>query len=68
MAKNAKTFDYVCPLDKFGRVAEEGSLIPCGFVSRGWPTQEAADATGAAHEKEHETGEPMPELADRKAS
>lgn len=44
--------DYECPV--------EG----CGFVSRGWPSKSAAAERGRQHKAEHETGEPMPELAD----
>jgi hypothetical protein len=62
-------FDYVCPLDKLGREAPEGSPVGmCEFVSRGWATQEEADARGALHGEEHRTGEPMPELYEHEAA
>lgn len=48
-----KTYDYECP---------------CGFVSRGWSKKKDADARGAQHEAEHETGEVMPELAEFEGS
>jgi hypothetical protein len=49
------THDYVCP--------EEG----CGWTSRGWDTKKAATERGKEHKAEHETGDPMPELAETKA-
>jgi hypothetical protein len=36
----------------------------CGFTSTGWPTKKAADSRGKQHQTEHETGDPMPELAE----
>lgn len=36
----------------------------CGFVSSGWPTKKAASERGEQHAAEHESGEPMPELAE----
>ena len=50
-------YDYECP------VGQDGPL-PCGFVSRGWPTKKAAAERGAQHQAEHDSGEPMPELAE----
>jgi hypothetical protein len=44
-----KSHDYECP--------------ECEFISTGWPTKKAATARGRQHKAEHETGEPMPELA-----
>jgi hypothetical protein len=29
-----------------------------------WPTKAAADRRGKQHQTEHDTGDPMPELAD----
>ena len=43
-------------------------LCECGWMSQGWPTQKAAKLRKAEHDKEHETGEPAPELADSEAS
>lgn len=34
----------------------------CEFASLGWATDEQADARGAEHLNEHDTGEPMTEL------
>lgn len=42
--------DYVCP--------------DCGFASTDWPTKKLANDRGKQHQTEHETGKPMPELAD----
>lgn len=66
MAKTKnETFDFVCPLDKLGRVAKKGSPVAlCGFTSTGWPSKAAAKKRGAEHEAEHATGEAMPELVD----
>jgi hypothetical protein len=36
----------------------------CGFTSDGWPTKKARDARMRQHRAEHETGDPMPELAE----
>lgn len=36
----------------------------CGFTSTGWDTKKASTARGKQHQAEHESGEPMPELAD----
>lgn len=36
----------------------------CEFTSTAWPSKAARDARGRQHRTEHETGEPMPELAD----
>lgn len=36
----------------------------CPFQSIGWPTAAVAAARGAQHDAEHESGQPMPELAD----
>lgn len=36
----------------------------CGFTSSGWPTKTARDQRGRQHKAEHESGEPMPELAE----
>lgn len=59
-----KTYDFVCPLDKLGRVPKKGSPVAlCEFTSLGWPTKAAAKARGAEHAAEHASGEPMPELA-----
>lgn len=35
----------------------------CGWVSAGWDRKKDADARRAQHHEEHETNEPMPELA-----
>lgn len=45
-------YDYECPVDR------------CGFTSRGWETKKEMQARGTAHNKEHETGEVMPEIAE----
>ncbi len=39
----------------------------CGFRSLGWETQAQADARGAQHAKEHETGELMQGLREFEA-
>jgi hypothetical protein len=44
------THDFECP--------------DCGWLSRGWATKKARDERGRQHKAEHETGEPMSELAD----
>lgn len=36
----------------------------CGFESSGWSSKQKATARGAEHKAEHESGEPMRELAD----
>lgn len=36
----------------------------CGFESTGWPTKASRDERGKQHQAEHETGAPMPELAE----
>lgn len=36
----------------------------CGFESRGHETKKLADARGKEHMQEHESGEPMRELAE----
>lgn len=36
----------------------------CDFTSEGWPTQKAARDRGKQHTAEHDSGEPMPELAE----
>lgn len=43
-------YDFECEVPK------------CGFTSRGWHTEEAAEARGAEHMNEHVTGELMTEL------
>jgi hypothetical protein len=48
--------DFTC--DTVERGAE------CGFTSTGWPTKADRDARAAQHKAEHESGQPMPELAD----
>jgi hypothetical protein len=52
------TYDVVC------EDVNERSGDPCGFTSTGWPTKADRDARAAQHKAEHETGDPMPELAD----
>ena len=37
---------------------------PCGFKSSGWDTKKLRDKRAKQHLEEHETGEPMQELAD----
>lgn len=37
---------------------------PCGFVSSGWATEEAAKERAVQHATEHKTNEPMPEMAE----
>lgn len=49
MAKDA-AWDYECP--------------ECGWTTSGWASKKAAEARGAQHQAEHETGEAMPELKD----
>lgn len=36
----------------------------CEFVSHGWGTEVERDARGEQHHAEHDTDEPMQELAD----
>lgn len=36
----------------------------CGFESNGWRTQALARSRGEQHAQEHESGKPMPELAN----
>lgn len=43
-------FTYTCPR--------------CGWTSRGWGSEELAAKRGQQHQEEHETLEPMPELAE----
>jgi hypothetical protein len=50
-------FAYVCPM-------RQGTPGECGWVSYGWDTKKGAAERGAQHQAEHETGEPIPELAD----
>lgn len=50
VTKDGDTYDFVCPV--------------CGFMSRRWATKAAASARAKQHATEHETGKPMPELAD----
>jgi hypothetical protein len=38
----------------------------CGFRSDGWRLKKHSVARAKQHDEEHETGEPMPELADFK--
>jgi len=52
----ADTFSWNCE-----EVTDYG---PCGFQTSNWPSQKLADERGAEHMQEHETGEPMRELAD----
>lgn len=52
-------FAFVCPIG-FPHCGKEGE----SFVSAGWPTKAGAAERGAQHLAEHETGEPMPTLAD----
>jgi hypothetical protein len=49
--------DFECDQDN-------GKGAPCGFTSTGWPTKADRDARAKQHAAEHETGKPMPELAD----
>jgi hypothetical protein len=46
------THDYECPEPN------------CEFISAGWGTKKARDERGRQHKAEHETREPMQELAD----
>lgn len=39
-------------------------MCECGFMSARHETKKSANARGAEHMQEHETGEPMRELAD----
>lgn len=41
-----------------------GFTCPCGFTSTGWEVKAAAVARDKQHATEHDTGQPMPELAD----
>lgn len=47
---SAVGYDFVCDRPR------------CGFKSTGWQTQELADARGAQHYDEHDTGIMAPEL------
>lgn len=47
---SAVGYDFVCDRPR------------CGFKSTGWSTQELADARGAQHYDEHDTGIAAPEL------
>lgn len=46
------TFDYKCDYNG------------CGFNSTGWVTKALSAERGKQHQKEHKTGEAMPELAE----
>lgn len=50
------TYTFVCP--------ECDPRRGDAFVSMRWPTKSAATERGKQHLAEHESGEPMPELAD----
>lgn len=41
-----------------------GFECPCGFVSAGWSKKADATARETQHQAEHDTAEPMTELAD----
>jgi hypothetical protein len=58
------TFVYECPLNVLSKPLASSAAAPCGFVSSGHPTEDSAKLRGAQHEKEHATGEPMPEMID----
>lgn len=47
--KDGETYRFTCP---------------CGFESTGWTVKADAAARELQHDLEHETGQPMPELAD----
>jgi hypothetical protein len=49
--------------DKYDNDDDNGFACECGFVSAGHSTKRSRDARLAQHRQEHETGEPMPELA-----
>jgi hypothetical protein len=48
--------DFTCDIEERG--------AECGFTSTGWPTKADRDARAKQHKAEHESGQPMPELAD----
>ena len=47
--------DFVCEVPR------------CGWSSSGWDTPDQAEARGAEHQNEHETGELMTELTEFEA-
>lgn len=54
------TFEWVCPITPQS-CGDKAAGIP--FRTSGWLSQDVAAARGAEHLREHETGEPMTELA-----
>lgn len=54
-----ETFEWVCPVTP--QSCGDGPGRP--YRTSGWLSQDVADARGAEHLREHETGEPMTELA-----
>lgn len=50
-------YDFVCPVQRCG-----GNRGP--FESLEWPNRKDAEARARQHLEEHETSEPMPELAE----
>lgn len=40
------------------------TVTGCGFKSEGHPTKKQADARGAEHKTEHDTGKPMREITE----
>jgi hypothetical protein len=59
-----RTFTYSCDLNILGRQPKSSSEKMCEFESRGHSKKAQAVARGKEHEAEHETGEPMREIAE----
>jgi hypothetical protein len=59
-----RTFTYSCDLNILGQPANSPNQKMCEFESRGHSKKAQAVARGKEHEAEHETGEPMREIAE----
>jgi hypothetical protein len=66
VVQDGDTFAYVCRMNVLDQPARPNTPFQalCRWTSNDWDNPEDAEARGRAHEIEHETGEPMSEMAD----